>query len=205
MAGTTLGWIPEIMFRGILMSIINEKTENSQKVAKAISNVLFLIFPNYKVGFTPRSIVLQEDTEVHMIDSNTFDEFGQMIFEMFCMGEMSGDVTGEYNPAGDRARALAEKFRKKREYLAQLRKERGEDTSKMSLFGRYINILAVGEEKDKNILRDYSVYQLTEEFKRFQLYEAFNYTFKAKLAGATKLKDAKDWMGDIQFGIQQED
>ena len=187
------------------MSIINEKTENSQKVAKAISNVLFLIFPNYKVGFTPRSIVLQEDTEVHMIDSNTFDEFGQMIFEMFCMGEMSGDVTGEYNPAGDRARALAEKFRKKREYLAQLRKERGEDTSKMSLFGRYINILAVGEEKDKNILRDYSVYQLTEEFKRFQLYEAFNYTFKAKLAGATKLKDAKDWMGDIQFGIQQED
>ena len=67
-----------------------------------------------------------------------------------------------------------------------------------------MNILAVGEKKDKNMLKHYSVYQLFEEFKRFQLKEAFDYTFQAKMAGATKIKDAKDWMSNISFGVNEE-
>ena len=192
----------------ILMSILKENSENSKKIATAIDKVLFLIFPNYKIGFTPGSIILQEEIdgqkETHMIDKNTFDEFGQIIFEMFCLAEFNGETAGEYNPMGDRARALVEKFRKKRELLAQLRKERGENDEVASIYGRYMNILAVGEKKDKNMLKHYSVYQLFEEFKRFQLKEAFDYTFQAKMAGATKIKDAKDWMSNISFGVNEE-
>ena len=188
----------------ILMSIIKEKNENSKKVAQAISDVLFLIFPKYKVGFTPRSIILQDEEGIHMIDQTNFDEFGKIIYDMFCLGELSGETQGEYNPSGPRARALVEQFRKKRELLAQLKKERGQDQAKMSLYGRYLNVLAVGEGKDKNELKKYSVYQLIEEFKRFQLKEAFDYTFQASMAGATKIKDAKDWMGDIQFSDDED-
>lgn len=191
----------------ILMSVINEKTEASYKVKEAILKILFLLFPQYNVNFTPRAIIFQsqeDKTQIHMIDSNSFDEFGQMIFEIFALAEMTGEETGDYNPQGDRARALVEKFKKKRELMSTLRQERGEDTTNLSVFGRYINILAVGEHKDKNVLRNYSVYQLIEEFKRFQLKEAFDYTFQAKMAGATKIKDAKDWTGDVQFGEKED-
>lgn len=187
----------------ILMSIIFEKAEVSAKIKEMVLKLLFLLFPQYNINFTPRAIVFQnqnDKNQIKMIDNSNFDIFSQIIFEMFALAEMSGEETGEYNPQGDRARALVEKFKKKRELLAKLRQERGEDSPMFSVFGRYINVLAVGECKDKNILAQYSVYQLIEEFKRFQLKEAFDYTFQAKMAGATKIKDAKDWTGEIQFG-----
>lgn len=196
----------------IIMSIMREKTEDGKLIFMNIFQLLELLFPDYKINMTPQSIILQdrknaEDSspQVHIIDKNNFDDFSQIIYEMFGLAALTGDVTQDYNPAGDRARALVEKFKKKREYLAQLKKDRGEDTAVASIFGRYLNILAVGERKDKNELAQYSVYQLIEEFKRFELKEAFDYTIQAKMAGATKIKDAKDWMQDITLGVELED
>ena len=195
----------------ILMSVVGEKTETSKKIAENIQKIFFLIFPNYDIVFTPSSMLFKDTTtdqnanQLSMIDSNNFDIFQNIIYEMFCLHMLSHEDVDEYNPQGDRARAIVDKFRKKREYLAQLRKERGEDNEKASVFGRYINILAVGEGKDKNVLREYSVYQLIEEFNRFQLKETFDFTFEAKMAGATKLKDAKDWTGEIIFSDKNEE
>ena len=193
----------------ILMSIIKEKTENSRLIFEYLIQLLELILPNYKVGFTPASIVCQDlntdKPQIHIIDGKNFDEFSQIVYEMFGLAAFSGDVSQEYNPGGDRARALVEKFKKKRELLAELKRQRGEDTEGSSIFGRYINILAVGEHKSKNELSNYSVYQLIEEFKRFELKEAFDYTVRAKMAGATKIKDAKDWMQDIILGVDLEE
>lgn len=196
----------------ILMSIMRENTEASKNIFKSVFNLLELIFPTYNIRFTPSSFIfIPKDTqgekiEPCIIDKNNFDEFAQIIYEMFGLAALLNEkAVQDYNPAGDRARALVEKFQKKREYLAQLRKERGEDTSMSSVFGKYINILAVGEHKDKNELSKYSVYQLIEEFKRFQLKEAFDYTLQAKMAGATKIKDAKDWMQDTMLGVNTEE
>jgi hypothetical protein len=148
---------------------------------------------------TPRSIVLiDEEKKNFMIDANNFDAFADIIYDMFCLKDFHGEQGDDYNPGGDRARALAEKFRKKKEYLAKLRRERGEDTALMSILERYISVLAVGESKSKNDLANYTVFQLVDEFKRFQLKETFDFTFQAKMAGAQKIKDAKDWMGDIE-------
>jgi hypothetical protein len=196
----------------ILMSIMRENTEASKKIFKSVFSLLELIFPTYNIRFTPSSFIFipkdiqGEKIEPCIIDKNNFDEFAQIIYEMFGLAALLNEnAAQDYNPAGDRARALVEKFQKKREYLAQLRKERGEDISMSSVFGRYINILAVGEHKDKNELSKYSVYQLIEEFKRFQLKEAFDYTLQAKMAGATKIKDAKDWMQDTMLGSDTEE
>ena len=196
----------------ILMSIIREKTDNSKLIFINILQFFELIFPNCNIGVTPNAFILQdkdvkegEPPQTHMIDKNNFDEFSQIIYEIFGLAGLQGETTQDYNPAGDRARALVEKFKKKRELLAKLKQERGEDTAIASIFGRYLNILAVGERKDKNELANYSVYQLIEEFKRFELKEAFDYTLQAKMAGATKIKDAKDWMQDITFGVETED
>ena len=186
----------------ILMSIINEKSDTAKIVKQNVQNVLFLVLPKYKIFFTPRSILLQDidNKEVtHTLDAQSFDNFTNILYDMFCLALAEGTTGKVYNPQGDRARALVEKFEKKRKLLADMRKQRGEDTELQSLYGRYIDILAVGEHKDKNTLKKYSVFQLMEEFKRFQLKEEFDYTFQAKMAGATKIKDAKNWMDDIHF------
>lgn len=190
----------------ILMSIIKEKTDNSKRIFYSIFGLLELIFPNYNLQFSPVSILLQDkndkNAEVKMIDKDSFDDFTDILYDMFALAELMGGAQQDYNPMGDRARALVEKFKKKRELLAQLKRQRGEDTENNSVFGRYINILAIGEHKDKNILTNYSVYQLIEEFKRFQLKETFDYTFQARMAGATNLKDAQDWMQEITLGVE---
>ena len=196
----------------ILMSMIREKTENSKLIVTNLLLLFDLILPNQRFIITPGSFIFQDKVfeegqtpKNHMIDKNNFEEFSQIINEMFGMDAFKGDTGDDYNPGGDRARALVEKFKEKREYLAQLRQERGEDTATASIFGRYMNILAVGEKKDKNQLAQYSVYQLIEEFKRFELKEGFDYTLQAKMAGAKNVTDAKDWMQDITLGIEKEE
>ena len=190
------------------MSIINEKSDNAKIIKKNIFNVLFLLFPKYNIIFTPSSILLQDiddKTKTHSIDSASFEKFADIVYDVFCLVIMEGQTGTDYNPGGDRARALVEKFQKKKEYLAEMRKDRGKDPELQSLYGRYMNILAVGLGKDKNILKNYSVFQLVEEAKRFQLKEEFDYTFQAKMAGATKIKDAKNWMDDIEFNSDNEE
>lgn len=183
----------------ILMTMMMQKDANVQMIKENIKQLLFLMFPNYQILMTPRSIVLiDEEKKNFMIDANNFDAFADIIYDMFCLKDFHGEQGDDYNPGGDRARALVEKFRKKKEYLAKLRRERGEDTALMSVLERYISILAVGESKSKNDLANYTVFQLVDEFKRFQLKETFDFTFQAKMAGAQKIKDAKDWMGDLE-------
>jgi hypothetical protein len=190
----------------IFMTMMMEKDANVQKIKQDVEQMLSLLFPNHQIMMTPQSIILMnEEKKSFLIDANNFDAFADIIYDMFCLRNFHGDDFDDYNPGGDRARALVEKFRKKRELLAELKRERGENSSLMSVLERYISILAVGERKDKNQLAEYSVFQLVDEFKRFQLKETFDFTFQAKMAGAQKIKDAKDWMGDIQFGDDKED
>ena len=189
-------------FQILMTMIAQNNTQDVKLIKNDILQVLSLIFPFYKVFFTPRSIVLQEiegDKQSHVIDENNFDDFALILNDMFCMIHFQGEKNGDYDPLGDRARAIVEMIKKGHQKVAELRQERGDEEALLSVLGRYLNILAVGEHKDKNVLANYSVYQLVEEFKRFQLKETFDFTFQAKMAGATKIKDAKDWMGDIQF------
>jgi len=55
----------------------------------------------------------------------------------------------------------------------------------------------VGEHKDMNSFMKYTVYQLFDEFQRFELKSAYDTFIKARLAGAKDLKDPEDWMKDI--------
>ena len=71
------------------------------------------------------------------------------------------------------------------------------DISKVSIYSRYVSILAVGLQKDINSLVDYTVYQLKDEFKRFQLKQDFDIYLRAKLAGAKDLDEVDNWMDDI--------
>lgn len=177
----------------ILMLIAQDENPLSRKNKVCAEMVLSLLFPEYTIHFMPSMIALSKDGENHIINNENFQEFKDIIYEMFCMDQLNGGATQEYNPANKAAEKLVEKFKKRHEKLA---KAKGSG-QKVTILSRYVSILAVGEQKDINSLLNYSVYQLFDEFERFNLKSQSDIYIQAKMAGAKDLKDVENWMKDI--------
>lgn len=176
----------------VLMSIMTDKRQTAllkNKVSALM--VLALIFPKYSIEMTPREIQLIQEGEVHSINSNNFEKFKEILNAMFCLkGDSENSQT--YNPGGDLARQIAEKFKKRQAIVA---KQKG--PQKIAVLVRYVSILAVGLKKDMNVLLDYTVYQIFDEMKRFELNEAHELDIRFRLAGAKDLKEIDNWKKDI--------
>lgn len=189
----------------ILMSVLLDKNQAIYKNKIATRAVLSLLFPDYQIAFTHKAIKLikeleGEEVETHSINSENFNSFKEIITAIFCLKGYSSDDTPEYNPGGRLAQQIADKLKKRREVLA---KQKGEQ--KVSVLNRYVSILAVGEQKDMNQLLNYTVYQLFDEFKRYELKEMFDYYMKAKLAGARDLKEVDNWKKDLHSNVDKFD
>ena len=176
----------------ILMSIMMDKHTEMRKNRVAATLVLSLLFPEYQIRFTRSEIALLKEGEIHKINSENFEKFKEILTTMFCLKGNSSDENPTYNPSGGLARKIAEKLNKRREVIA---KQKGEQ--KIAVLSRYLSILSVGERKDMNSLLQYTVYQLFDELKRYELKEEFDYYVQAKLAGARDLQEVDNWKKDI--------
>lgn len=178
----------------ILMSMIQEKNIESQQAKLNVLSILTLLFPDYKINLGTKAIQLQhsQTKEITEINNNNFEMFKNIVNEMFCL---KGGDDKEYNPAGDLAKKIADKFKKARAKKAQLAS--GGCDEKISILSRYISILAVGQQKDMNKFQDYTVYQLMDEFSRFNLKLKYDTYLKYKLAGVQDLQTPEDWLKDI--------
>jgi hypothetical protein len=175
----------------IFMSMINRKEKIRYKTDAML--VLTLMFPDYNIKIDNKQILFQKEDLQTSINSMNFNTFKQILSDIFCLNDVeSGEKI--YNPSGAYAKKIAEKFKKRKEILA---KQKNIKAEKISIFSRYISILAVGEKKDMNELMDYSVFQLKDEFKRFQLKNNFDHYMEAMLAGAKDLEEVENWMDDI--------
>ena len=185
----------------ILMSIIHSGDVNMDIHLTQMELVLALLFPVYKINMTPQSIIFIEEIdgnkECHLIDKENFGLFKKYIRAIFCLDQLKGSK-GEvdYNPSGAVSAALAEKFKARRKTLAEINKKNGKGSG-LDILDTYVSILSVGLKKDKNILMQYTPYQLFDEFERYNLKIAFDLNMQARMAGATKLKDAENWMKEI--------
>ena len=179
----------------ILMSIINDKSGSMTYNVSCAKLVLDLIFPLYTVDITLTEILLydrNDSQQLHgRINENNFTAFKEVLVNMFCLQQASS--TQEYNAQGELAKRIADKFKKRKQQLAEL----SSTTNKVAIFSRYISILTVGEHKDINALMKYTVYQLFDEFQRFQLKLGYDIYFQMCLAGAKDLKEPDDWMKNI--------
>ena len=179
----------------ILMSIINDKSGSLGQSISYAQQVLMLLFPTYNIHYLPEIIAFSPMGEDALnitgaITTDNFEAFKSILHNMFCLNNK--DVV-EYNTEGEMAKRIAEKFKKRNQKLAELKQK----PNKVAVLSRYVSILAVGEHKDMNEFMNYTVYQLFDEFRRFELKSAFDAHFKARLAGAKDLQDPKDWMQDI--------
>ena len=176
----------------VFMSIMKDSNGALRRNKTCAIMVLTLLFPDYRILIKDKCIVFVKDGEdPHLLTDNNFEVFKEILTKMFCLDIKKNNET--YNPAGAKAKAIAEKLMKGRQKAAAAKGE----TQKFSLLSRYVSILAVGEQKDINSLLSYTVYQLFDEFERFELKENHEITFKLKLAGAKDVKEVDNWMKDI--------
>ena len=186
----------------ILMSIMNDNSGPMIYNVSCAKQVLELIFPLYKLIFTSNAILLidvnDQTTLCGQINENNFHAFKAIIIEMFCLKQTSS--AQEYNVQGKLAKKIAEKFQRRKQKLAELAAEESK-TTKVAIFSRYISILTVGQHKDMNSFMKYTVYQLLDEFQRFELKMHYDMYIKAKMAGAKDLTEPEDWRKDLHDGL----
>ena len=179
----------------ILMSIMNDKSGSMIYNISCAKQVLDLVFPLYTVLIAPTAILLmdREDntTLCGQINNINFLAFKDVIIQVFCLKKAS--TTQEYNVQGELAKKIAEKFQRRKQQLAELSTK----PNKVAIFSRYISILTVGEHKDMNSFMKYTVYQLFDEFQRFELKIGYDVYFQARIAGAKDIKEPEDWMKDL--------
>lgn len=179
----------------ILMSMINNSDKESklQENVNNLKSLLLLIFPDYEIIYTIDAIVFIKEDISTAITKNNFKALKEIIVEMFNLKFTTGDQKDDYNPAGNLAKQIADKLKKRHQKLSELKG----DSEKISILSRYVSILSVGERKDLNSLMNYTVYQLFDEFQRYTLKETSDMTFKLRMVGAKDVKDAEDWMKDL--------
>lgn len=176
----------------VLIAIMNEQNITIQQQKIQLTMVLALLFPLHSIEIKSDCISLEKDNEEFRIDRTNFEEFKSIIKHMFCLdGEDSND---DYNPSGAMAKQIAEKLKKRRQKISQTKDG---DNKRISILEKYVSILTVGEQKDMNSILNYTVYQLFDELKRYQLKLAWDINLQARMAGAQDLKDAEDWMKDL--------
>lgn len=175
----------------IFMSVMNSSESTNHKTDAIM--VLTLLFPEYNVEIKKDNILLQSEKFSSSINEKNFESFKSIINQIFCLREE--DAGEGSNPADPIAAKIAEKIRKGKAKKAKM-KSNGE-MPKINIFSKYISILSVGLKKDMNQLMNYTVYQLKDEFQRYQLKENYDFYLKAKLAGAQDLEEVDNWMEDI--------
>lgn len=177
----------------VFMSIIKDKSIAIQKSKISANMVLSLMFPEYSIHFEEDSISI-EDKEMnkHSINNKNFEAFKEIIVNMFCLKQDIGNGP-IYNPSGPMAEKIVAKLNKGRATAAEAKGE----TKKIAILSRYISILSVGQNKNFEDLLKYTVYQLFDEFNRFEKKTDFDWSMRAKMAGAKGLDEIENWMIDI--------
>lgn len=171
----------------IFMSVMNSNEKSIHKT-NALS-VLSLLFPNYEIKFEKDKMLLQKENFSSIINEQNYEDFKDILVQIFCLER---DEKENVNPADALAAKIAEKIKKGKEKVA---KSKGESVKKLNIYSRYISILGVGNNLINYL--NYTIYQLRDQFERFQLKENNDIYIKAKLAGAQNMEEVDNWMEDI--------
>lgn len=174
----------------IFMTIMQEKETVDKK--NAVQQVLTILFPKYKIIFTPRSLAFSKDNEIINIEENNF-EFLQQVISSICCLKSGRNASQNFNPAGKKAKEIADKLMRARQRVAA-QKEGGSG----SALGQYISVITVGINSMplKDVI-ELTIFQLYDLIERMMLYTSWDLDMKCRLAGSTSDKQPEDWMKNI--------
>ena len=174
----------------IFMTIMSEKETADKKAA--VQQVCMLLFPQHKVMFTPRSVLLSGEGQTIQIDENNFEYLQAAISDICCMKTGPMDQQA-FNPADAKARQIAEKLMRGRQRVAA---QKGQ--SNTSIFSQYLSILTIGlgsmSIQDNMDLTMYQMYDLVE---RYMLFVNWDMDVRCRLAGGKPDSQPDNWMKTI--------
>ena len=182
--------LPNVNNFQIFMTIMSEKEAADKKAA--VQQVCTLMFPQNKVLFTPRSMLITGGEQNIQIDETNF-EFLQAAISNICCLKTGPMDQQSFNPANSKAREIAEKLMRGRQRVAA---QKG--TSNTSIFSQYLSILTVGlgSMSFQNCM-DLTMYQLYDLVERYSLYVNWDMDVKCRLAGGKPDSQPDNWMKDI--------
>lgn len=174
----------------IFMTVMNDKMTADKK--QSVLTVLNILFPGYKIFFTPRAISMNCDKGNVIIDEGNFESFQYIISQIFCLHKSDA---GSFNPKNKRAQEIANKLMKARQRVAaQKTAEQGEG----SVFAQYVSTLTVGlGSMSLQDCIDLTMYQMYDLVERYSLYINWDIDLKSRLAGAKPDKPVDNWMKQI--------
>lgn len=174
----------------IFMTIMSEKQTADKKMA--VQSVFTILFPNYRVMFTPRSLILSKDGQTFQIDENNFEYLQSAITSICCLknGPMDQQT---FNPVDAKAKEIAEKLMRGRQRVAA---QKGENNS--SIFSQYLSAITVGlASMSLQNAMDLTIYQLYDLVERYMLYINWDIDIRSRLAGAKPETQPENWMKNI--------
>ena len=174
----------------IFMTIMSESETADKKFA--VQQVCTLLFPDYKISFTPRSMIFSKEKEMVTIDENNFSYLQEGIGKICCLstGPMSAQT---FNPADAQAKAIAEKLMRGRQRVAA---EKGSTNG--SIFSQYLSILTIGAySMSLQDAMSLTIYQLYDLVERFNLYVSWDIDVRCRLAGGKPDSQPDNWMKNI--------
>ena len=174
----------------IFMTIMAEKEAADKKMA--VQQVCTLLFPNDRVLFTPRSIMISKDGNSILIDETNF-EFLQAAISSICCLKTGPMDQQAFNPADKKAREIAEKLMRGRQRVAA---QKGE--TNISVFSQYLSILTVGlGSMSLHDMTNLTMYQLYDLVERYMLYVNWDMDVRCRLAGGKPDSQPDNWMKNI--------
>ena len=174
----------------IFMTIMSEKETADKK--NAVQQVCTLLFPNYKLIFTPMSMLLSKEGQTIIIDSNNFEFLQAAISDITCMKTGPMDQT-TFNPVNDKAREIAEKLMRGRQRVAE---QKGQNN--VSIFTQYLSILTIGiNSMPLQYLMELTIFQLYDLIERYMLYVNWDMDVRCRLAGGKPDSQPDNWMKTI--------
>ena len=173
----------------IFMTIVNNKETRDKKIV--VEDLFQLLFPKYKIMFTPQSIIFQDESGVHIVDNNNFEYLQNAIRKIVCAQTGPMDQQA-FNPADAKAKEIADKLMRGRQRVAaQNAQNRG------SIFSQYLSSLSIGAGFDLLALINLTMYQLYDLVERYSLYMNWDLDIRIRLAGGSPDSPAEDWMKNI--------
>lgn len=174
----------------IFMTIMSEKETADKKAA--VQQVCTLLFPDYKILFTPRSMILQNKDNTITIDGNNFEPIQQAVTQICCLRSGPGDQQS-FNPANEKAAEIAKKLMRGRQIVAE---QKGETNT--SIFSQYLSTLTVGlHSMSLQDLMDLTMFQLYDLIERYMLYINWDMDIRSRLAGGKPDSKPDNWMKNI--------
>ena len=174
----------------IFMMIMSEKSAREKK--DAVKEICTLLFPEYKILFTPNSFLLQrEGQENIIIDETNFEALQKVLRLIFCTTEGPMDQQ-TFNPANDKAKQIADKIMAGRKKVAELK-----GSTNISVFSQYLSMLTIGLHISTLELMKLTMFQLYDLVERFMLWVNWDIDLRSRLAGGKPDEHPDNWMKNI--------